>query len=762
MYSASVGPGRVRVWFRASLARRAVIHYIIIQLAGRLLIAIKRRTGKERGYCYTAGSFDMEGARTRLSDSLEEEPQLRPPEPKKKAIAGAATYHTKFKDEWRKEFPFISSVSGDPYRFRCNVCSISILCKHQGKADVKDHCRSNGHLQKAKDLEKQPRLDSCYRDKANLERKTTEAEVKMTVICAHANVPTAFHDKLSSAIRSEFTDSKVAANYHSASTKAMCMLNGAIAPSLLSDLIAKMKYNPFSLMIDGSNDSGLEKINPITVRIFDVNRIKTCFLDMCPTTSATAEALFNGMDSRLAKLLGMDNPWINCTALGVDNTSANIGVRNSLKTRIQSRNSSVYFNGCPCHILHNAAQKGADQFSFVCGFDIEEFVVDLFYWFDKSTKRKNLMQEYCHFCDHSYRAIVKHVSTRWLSLELAIERCLKQFQGLSSYFKSEQESQARFQRLQKCFENPMLEVYLLFFQSVLPALTNANKFMQREEPLIHVLNAHLKSLLKKVMGRFLKPSSISVADSRNELSSFPIEEESHHLSPSNIWIGFQTKQLLSRLLNGGDINEHTYGKFFEAAKSFLVTVVNYLQKWCPLNDDLLLNAEWLDFTKRQQVSFTSVEYFIFNFPNLFSGFDLDVLGEEFMGYQALLDDAIPIAVKTDVGLGVEDPHQVDALWAYLGSRCEPGTTKLRFGQLFKVAKAVLTIPHSNAGEERIFSLINKNRTPSRSSLQLEGTLSSIITVKTHITDPLEWKPTESLVKSAKKATMEYNRQHKKQ
>ena len=45
----------------------------------------------------------------------------------------------------------------------------------------------------------------------------------------------------------------------------MCMLNSAVAPSLLSDLIAKMKSNPFSIMIDGSNDTGLEKMNPITV-----------------------------------------------------------------------------------------------------------------------------------------------------------------------------------------------------------------------------------------------------------------------------------------------------------------------------------------------------------------------------------------------------------------------------------------------------------------------------------------------------------------
>ena len=50
----------------------------------------------------------------------------------------------------------------------------------------------------------------------------------------------------------------------------------------------------------------------------------------------------------------------------------------------------------------------------------------------------------------------------------------------------------------------------------------------------------------------------------------------------------------------------------------------------------------------------------------------------------------------------------------------PGTNKLAFNYLFKVAEVILTIPQSNAKEERIFSL---NKTPSRSSLQIEGTLS---------------------------------------
>ena len=104
---------------------------------------------------------------------------------------------------------------------------------------------------------------------------------------------------------------------------------------------------------------------------------------------------------------------------------------------------------------------------------------------------------------------------------------------------------------------------------------------------------------------------------------------------------------------------------------------------------------------------------------------------------------------------------MDLFWGYLKTVKKSGTNILEFYNLFRVANAVLTIQHSNAGEERIFSLINKNKTPSRSSLSLDGTLSSIVTVKTHVENPLQWQPSEALLEKAKHATVEYNKQHKK-
>lgn len=189
------------------------------------------------------------------------------------------------------------------------------------------HCSSQSHLEQASAMKSQSKLSfSLPYSSENLKRM--EAEVKMAVLTASCNIPLAFHDRLSPMIRSSFPDSAIATKYHSASTKATCMLNNAIAPILKKDLVESMKLNPFSIAVGGSNDVGLVKMNPLTVRIFDTgqSKIVTRFLDMCTATASTAEALYGVVNGKLAELLDTENPWEYCTSVAVDNTSVNIGI----------------------------------------------------------------------------------------------------------------------------------------------------------------------------------------------------------------------------------------------------------------------------------------------------------------------------------------------------------------------------------------------------------------------------------------------------
>ena len=66
-----------------------------------------------------------------------------------------------------------------------------------------------------------------------------------------------------------FPDSEIARNYHCARTKTACVLNHALVPYIRNEIVTAMKQQPYSLSVDASNDAGLSKMNPLTVRLFD-------------------------------------------------------------------------------------------------------------------------------------------------------------------------------------------------------------------------------------------------------------------------------------------------------------------------------------------------------------------------------------------------------------------------------------------------------------------------------------------------------------
>ena len=167
-----------------------------------------------------------------------------------------------------------------------------------GRLDIVRHSNSKAHRDVAELMKSQRSLNFTSNRVLNA-LKTIDS--KMAVLTASSSIPLAFHDKVSPAIRSHFSDSTIAQNYHSASTKATCMLKLAVASFLIDKLVDAMKMHPFSLSTDGSNDTGLEKMNPVSIRIFDVERSKviTKFLHMCPSTDGRAETLFSNIDSNL-------------------------------------------------------------------------------------------------------------------------------------------------------------------------------------------------------------------------------------------------------------------------------------------------------------------------------------------------------------------------------------------------------------------------------------------------------------------------------
>lgn len=70
------------------------------------------------------------------------------------------------------------------------------------------------------------------------------------------NVPLAFADHLEPLLKECFGDSKTAQEYRSARTKSSCITNEALTPNFTQQLVKEMKKTLYTLVTDGSNNTG--------------------------------------------------------------------------------------------------------------------------------------------------------------------------------------------------------------------------------------------------------------------------------------------------------------------------------------------------------------------------------------------------------------------------------------------------------------------------------------------------------------------------
>lgn len=251
-----------------------------------------------------------------------------------------------------------------------------------------------------------------------------------------------------------------------------------------------------------------------------------------------------------------------------------------------------------------------------------------------------------------------------------------------------------------------------------------------------------------------------------------------------------TQQQARFLLEEGDIEPRVLSSFYNGVRCFFEKAIEYGLQSLPLNDPLLKAATFVNFNQRESADSLQPEYFVsryvlvyaytskmcysslscivYRFQHLLdfsSPLELSKLGEEFVDYQLLSDSDIPQSVWDAAKLASNDDddedkfYRIDVVWHYLsGLKLSDGTK--RFKRLSQVAMLALTVPHSNAGEERVFSMVRKNKTPFRPSLGLEKTLPSLLTVKLATCEPChKFEPDPAVVARAGKVTWEYNKQH---
>ena len=163
------------------------------------------------------------------------------------------------------------------------------------------------------------------------------------------------------------------------------------------------------------------------------------------------------------------------------------------------------------------------------------------------------------------------------------------------------------------------------------------------------------------------------------------QAERHHLRPSRI--------------------QH----FYSAVRMYFQDVSTYLLQKLPLRDEVLRHAEVANPAKKLTAEPGSLVFFMKRYPVLIPiGESRDTILEQFARYQV-----------SDITSCLAE--RVDVTWSNIARA-------LDLTGLGKVMAGILTIPHSSASCERVFSVVRKNSTDQRGRLN-EDTMEALLVVK---------------------------------
>ncbi len=94
----------------------------------------------------------------------------------------------------------------------------------------------------------------------------------------------------------------------------------------------------------------------------------------------TADVLFQAINTALRE---KNIPWSNIVGFESDTTNVMIGKHNSILSRVKLEQPGVFSQGCVCHLSNLRLLAGVKALPV----DVDDFFIDLFYHFDKSSKR---------------------------------------------------------------------------------------------------------------------------------------------------------------------------------------------------------------------------------------------------------------------------------------------------------------------------------------------------------------------------------------
>lgn len=609
------------------------------------------------------------------------------------------TPNRKFKTEWIKSYPWLKELENGK---KCKICDLNIT---GSQFHIQRHAESEGHKKNESDAKGLPKIDNFIAKTTSVDsvsNKAKDLEIMLTLFVAEHNLPFTILDHLNYVLKNGITDSNIVKSLIINRNKGTKIVKDCIGPSNSKQVINLCQQQYYSIIVDESTDRSVSKNLAILIRIYD-GVCADRFLTLIHVSDGTAESIFNAIMNVFKE---NDIPISNLVGFGADNCATMMGRHNGVQALLKQVKTTLYVSGCICHNLNLASSHAAKHIPKT----VDDLIRYINSFFCNSSTRRDDLTEFQKFFNSEEHAILKYAPTRWLSRQAAVDRIIEQWDPLTSFFTlsvNESKDKANNTFILKSLNDNTVKLYFLFLSYVLKIINDINIEMQSQDTRVHVIMNRLSVLFRQLARNFLIKKAIE------DVCLESVDLNSNHLPTMEIYCGAAVEILIGSKC----IPDDEVLSFKHNVMLFYKTFLEYIQKKYDFGDFYL---NWFPKFAPDHVlsgeTNSIVPLVVKLFPN-----ETEKLEQINSEYRALSE--VPELKK------FKDLN-ISQFWKKI-SMIKNCLDEPLYANVYRIVQGILSIPHSSACVERIFSSQNLIKTNMRNRLHV-NTVSSLIQSKDFI------------------------------
>ena len=396
-------------------------------------------------------------------------------------------------------------------------------------------------------------------------------------------------EDISFLVQQMFPDSNIAKKFTCGEKKASYLTCFGIAPHFKSLLKEKVKSaDGYVLLFDESLNHELQKKQmDFHVRMWNHDKVETRYFASEFLGHASAEDMLDKFHS-----CKEDLSFGNLIQLSMDGPNVNWKFYQMVEDGLKNDYSCTLLNtgSCGIHIVHGAFKDGCEA----AGWTVQKTLGSLYWLFKDSPARRD---DYSKVTGSSVFPL-KFCQHRWLENVAVAERALEVWPDIVTFVNAVKEKKVKdpktksYEIIKSSCSDPLMPAKIAFFASVAKQITPFLTAFQTDKPMLPFMGNSLCTLLKSLMGRFIKNELMAEATSVLKILNMKPTDKEQQVDYHKVDVGFVAQKMLRE--KSSNLSERQVLEFRVGCKDFLAKTVAKLFDKTPINYRLVRSMSCLD------------------------------------------------------------------------------------------------------------------------------------------------------------------------